>query len=161
MATASVTIAPDNIKTRVKAHLAVIGRRLNVKEGDKNYQRIVLTENELSLIDDYFTAAAAFLAAQFPDVLVSYDSAKGEQGFEDASRRNAAAFSALDDVYSSYILSYCIGEYLATINVDMAKKYQQDAVQFLQAIRNIIYSKTEPSSSSTSSYLSQPSITQL
>lgn len=141
----SVSINTSNIKSRVKAHLAIIGRRLNIKEGDKSYQRIVLTDNELDLVDDYIKAATAFLAAQFPEILTQYNGTSSAQSFDDASRRTTYASSALSDVYASYILSYSIGEYLATINIDMAKKYQQDAIQFLNAARNIIYSKTPPS----------------
>lgn len=141
----SVNIDEASIIKRIKVHLSIIGKRLNQKPGDKNYQNITLTTNEDNLIEDYFKGAVAYLAGQFPEVLVSYRS-DGPISFDDASRASNAQMNALDDIYSSYILSYCIASYLSMINADLAKKYQQEAASYLTAARNVIYSKTVPAS---------------
>lgn len=153
--TKTVTISEASVKSRIKVHLSVIGRRLNQKAGDKNYQNVTLSSNEDGLVDDYFKGAMACLAGQLPEVLVSYDEAAGTQGYDDAGRSNKAQQDALAGIVASYAISYTIASYLAMTYPELAKKYQQEAASCLIAARNVVYAKTRPAAA-TASFLDWP-----
>lgn len=155
-------LANSTVKERVKIHLSVIGKRLNQKQVDKNYQNVTLTTNEDTLLSDYISGAFAYLAGQFPDYLSVYNMNDTNNGIQfDFTRFNDAQNSAFEAAIKSYVLSYTIGAYLSMVYPDLAKKYQQEAASYLLSARNIVWTKDAPSTTTDAKsysidYLSAP-----
>lgn len=162
------TITAANIVTRAKRELSIIGRRLNQKEGDKNYSKIVLTDQEIQVLTDYAYDSLSFLCGQFPELITSYsNTGAGENAsvikveLVDTSRFTTGQATAFKYTASSYAFSYTVGSYLAMVYPELAKKYQSDSASYLLSLRNLAYSKNAPSStqsatSKTIDYLSAP-----
>jgi hypothetical protein len=146
----STTITLSDIKNKAKKHLSIIGRRFNRKDGDKNYQIITLTSNEIDVLDDYINGGAAYLKMLFPEQLAD-TSAPSQPGLVLIDNRwnENAQGDALAKDFAAYILSYTIGSYLAMFDPNLAAKYQSEAKSYLMGARAIVYAKNEPSTPKT------------
>lgn len=144
------TVTLKTVKDMAKKHLAMIGRRLNQNPGDKTYSKITFTANEADALDIYIMGAFSYLASTFPESLTAYNGGTESYGVGwDASRFSNNDNNAMEDAIKCYAFSYCISSYLAMFNADLAKKYQSEAGSYLQAIRNIAYTKSAPTPSSS------------
>lgn len=151
------TITRTDIVSKVKTHLSVIGKRLNQKAGDKNYQNIVLTDSEKGVLNEYIQGAFAYLAAQFPEYISVFTVGSGVQLEFVSNRFNDYQEYAFEQAVNAYVFSYTIGSYLAMVWPELAKKYQQETASYLLAARSLVTAKTPPDLTETD-FLSAPTV---
>lgn len=152
------TVTRADIVTKVRNHLSVIGKRLNQKQGDKNYQNIVLTDSETAVLNEYIQGAFACLAAQFPEYISVFTVGSGVQLEFVSSRFNDYQEYAFEQAVSSYVFSYTIASYLDMVWPELAKKYRQETASYLLAAGSLVTAKTPPEMES-SDFLSAPKVT--
>lgn len=146
-----MNITVSTIISSVKRHLAAIGKRLN-KDGRGTFSDITLSSAEdTPLLTQYVNSSAQnieaalkmFISASTYGSTISMTIAntRGDDDFETRTK----------DMAESYITMNTIGEYLSMTHPDLARKYQEDATQRMDALVGYVFYK-KPVTASAYSY---------
>lgn len=146
--TQNKTIQYSDIKTKVKRHFAIIGKRLEDKQGNLLFAGATLSSAEEQILKDYLNEATQVFVGNFAPITANYNEGDSEVQFDftrnrvDASKANAFAGN-----FESFVVDYIANAVLAMNYPDQAKKYEADMQNHLQAATRLIYSKNAPEAS--------------
>jgi hypothetical protein len=154
MSSLNIQIAPSTIKTQVKNHLSIIGRRVKDNTGKSLYSSIQLTTNEDNIVETYMDGAIDFLVGQLADV-VTITLINGSYNVTFANSRwtggvNKADFTpSFNDAFTRFVVAYTVSQVLSMYAPEYAKKYDADASNVLVTLKQLVFTKQPPDSAYT------------
>lgn len=140
-----MTISYSTIKDAVKRHLSIIGKRLYDKEGKNLFSNITVSTAEDTIFSQYIASGAQQIEATMRQMVENFVSAGGTIVLVLKNARGTLDFdSRCQEIVTSYLTYYSVGEYLAMTHPDLAEKYNRDAVQMMQSLVAYAYHKEPP-----------------
>lgn len=143
------TINYSDIEKRVKRRLAIIGKRLQDKQGNILFAGTTLSSTEEVILKEYITEAVQVFFGNFADNVSYYN--EHEDSFLvifSGNRVNESPkMEEFASNFESYIVAYVANTVLAMNYPDQAKKYEVDMQNHLQAATRLIHSKDAPTTS--------------
>ena len=148
-----MTLSFSTLKSDIQRHLSVIGKRQYTKEGQNMFANITVSSEERPIFDHYITGAAetvegmlrplvtAFSITSGTSITLTLTNSRGKTDFDDRCK----------DYVTSFIIAYTLNEFLGMNYPDLAKKYQDEATNYMQTLVLYAFEK-EPPTSSASSY---------
>lgn len=126
-----LSINYNNLLTKVRRNLAVIGKRAKTVTGESMYSDIMTSSNEESLLSDVIDAGAQNIVAELADLTAYYAHRGGTIVFTIVNSRWTTEEGALDyditealtDAISEYLYNYCLQQYLSDIHPSTGAKY--------------------------------------
>lgn len=142
-----MTITIATVISAIKRHLSLIGKRLYTKDGKNMFSDITLSSaEEAPILTQYITTSAQNVEAmlkQFVTASNYTNPAKIEMTI--ANTRGDDDFQTrVADLIDSYVRLNTTSEYLSMVHPDLAKKYQDDALQRMEALVEYVIYKTPP-----------------
>ena len=154
MSSLNIQIAPSTIKTQVKNHLSIIGRRVKDNTGKSLYSSIQLTTNEDNIVETYMDGAIDFLVGQLADV-VTITLINGSYNVTFANSRwtggeNKADFTpSFNDAFTRFVVAYTVSQVLSMYAPEYAKKYDADVTNCLVSLKQLVFTKQPPDNTYT------------
>lgn len=141
-----MTITFQTIKSAVKRHLSIIGKRMYTKDGKNIFSQITVSSAEDPIFDQYITAAAQNVEALLRQLITGFAPAgSGTIGITLTNTRGTADFdSRCQEFVTTYITLFTVGEYLAMTHPELAEKYYRDANNAIQSLMAYAYHKDPP-----------------
>lgn len=142
-------ISYSDIKTRVKRRLAIIGKRLQDKQGNILFAGTTLSTNEEAILKEYIDESAHVFFGNFTDN-INYYTVREDNFLVIFSGNRINETPHLEEFASNfidYIVAYVANAVLAMNYPDQAKKYEVDMQNHLQAATKLIYTKNAPTAS--------------
>lgn len=140
-----MNIAISDIKKDMKAHLAIIGKRLYDKEGKNLFSNVTLSTAEEPVIEQYISTAAQNIEALLQHFITGFSVTQKNVTISIHNTRGASDFSQrCEEMVKSYITIYVVAEYLAMTHPEMAEKYRQDAGNALLSLQLYVFHKQAP-----------------
>lgn len=139
----------SDIKTKVKRRLAIIGKRLQDKQGNILFAGTTLSANEEAILKEYIDESVQVFFGNFVDNINFYN-IKDDCFLVIFSGDRVSETPQLEEFASnfmSYIVAYVANAVLAMNYPDQAKKYEVDMQNHLQAATKLIYTKNAPTPS--------------
>lgn len=135
----------DNVKTKVKRRFAIIGKRLQDKQGNILFAGTTLSASEEAILKEYIEEATQVFVGNFADVLFSYSITTGYISFiYSMNRVTPSTGEGFDGVFENFVVAYVVNAVLSMNYPDQAKKYEDDMKNQLQAATKLIYTKVAP-----------------
>ena len=139
---AAVTISLTNLKSEVKKHLSVIGKRTYSKDGKNMFSNITVSTAEDQIIDQYLVNASQALNAALHQFVTTWSVSGSNLSVELVNARNDANFQAKTKEYiETYMTLFATGDYLAMTHPELAQKYKEDVASALQSLMMYVYYK--------------------
>lgn len=141
-----MTVSFATIKSAVKRHLSIIGKRLYDKEGKNLFSNITVSSAEDPIFDQYISAGAQNIESLFRQLVTLYN----VNGTTDITivLENNRGVSEFDnrcaDLITTYITLFTVGEYLSMTHPDLAEKYSRDAANAIQSLMAYAFYKEPP-----------------
>ena len=145
----SIVLTNSTIRSEIKRHLSIIGKRLYSKDGKNMFSDVTLSSaEEKDILSQYINAAAQDVESVLHQFISSATYTTGESAaitMEIANTRGETDFDARSkDMIQSYIVLNSVGEYLSMVHPDIAQKYQRDAQQRLESLIAYVFYKKPP-----------------
>lgn len=135
----------DDVKTKVKRRFAIIGKRLQDKQGNILFAGTTLSASEEEILKEYIGEATQVFVGNFADVLFSYSITKEYISFiYSMNRVTPSVEEGFDGVFENFVVAYVANAVLSMNYPDQAKKYEDDMKNHLQAAIKLIYTKIAP-----------------
>lgn len=135
------------IKSSIKRHLSIIGKRLYNKDGKNLFSDITVSTAEEPIFDQYITSAAQNIEALMRSLLTEYTTTETSISMTLTNTRGTEDFDArCKELATTYITLYSVGEYLAMVHPELAEKYRLDATNAIQALQIYAFHKNPPKS---------------
>lgn len=141
----TVIINEDEITKAARRHLALMGKRQTDKHGSLLFAGVTLSENEKVVLDHYIMAAAQVFAGELAPLVTAYDAADNPNMTIENTRWGEGQCAAFSANFNGYAVSYILNAVLGMDYPDLAKKYEQDMANHLNAARNLVFVKQPPS----------------
>lgn len=154
MSSLTIQIAPNTIKTQVKKHLSIIGRRVKDNTGKSLYSSIQLTANEDNIVENYMDGAIDFIVGQLADV-VTITLINGSYSVTFSNSRwtggvNKADFTpSFNDAFTRFVVAYTVSQVLSMYAPEYAKKYDADVTNCLVSLKQLVFTKQPPGNTYT------------
>lgn len=146
-----MTITFSTLKSAIKRHLSVIGKRLYTKEGRNMFSDITVSTAEDPIFEQYISAAAQNVESLLRELVTSFSVASSQVSLTLANTRESSDFDArCQELVTTYLTLFTVGEYLAMVHPELAEKYRQDSVQSIQSLLAYAFYKKPPTSPSYS-----------
>lgn len=142
------TISYGDVKAKVKRRFAIIGKRLQDKQGNILFAGTTLSASEEEILKEYIGEATQVFVGSFADVLLSYSITTEYISFiYSMNRVMPSAEEGFDGVFENFVVAYVANAVLSMNYPDQAKKYEDDMKNHLQAATKLIYTKIAPDAS--------------
>lgn len=140
-----MTITINTVISAIKRHLSIIGKRLYNKDGKNMFSDITLSSAEdTQILTQYINSSAQDIEAvlkQFitastygATISMTITNTRGDSDFQ----------TRVQALSESYVTLNSVGEYLSMVHPDIAKKYQSDAQQKIEALVAYVFYKKTP-----------------
>lgn len=145
-----MTLTFSDIRSVIKRHLSVIGKRMYTKEGQNMFSNITVSTAEDAIFDQYISSGAQTIEAMLRQLVSSFSLTSMGVTMVLTNTRGSADFDArCTEIVRTFLTFYSIGEYLSMAHPDLAKKYQDDAAGAMQSLLTYAFYKNPPESSSS------------
>lgn len=146
MSSSQKTINYSDIEKRVRRRLAIIGKRLQDKQGSILFAGTTLSTNEEAILKEYITEAVQVFFGNFADNVNYYiENSDSFLVIFSGNRVNESPkMSEFLTNFESYIVAYVANAVLSMNYPDQAKKYEVDMQNHLQAATQLIHAKDAP-----------------
>lgn len=145
----TITIGYADIKSKVKKHFSIIGKRLSDKQGNILFTGVTLSSTEEDILKQYVKNAAETFVSSFSPLIDSYTDNTDDVVFtyqrNRVSEGKANAFSSL---FKSYVVDYVAYSVLSMTYADSARKYADDMTSHVNSALKLIFQKDAPTSGS-------------
>lgn len=147
-----IKIENSKLEKSVLAHLSLIGSRAKDMNGVSKWGTIIATSPEMVVVRDYISTGTLALGAVLMDVWegVSYGDNEVIITFADGRMKEGIVDGFIASMVEKFIVFHAINAFLNMYASDMAKKYEADYMNVLQALRKVLLYKDEPAESNKS-----------
>lgn len=140
-----MTITFSSVKSAVKRHLSIIGKRMYTKEGQNMFSNITTSTAEDPIFDQYISAAAEGIEAMLRQLVTSFSLTSSQFSITIANTRGSSDFDTrCNELVTSYVTLFTVGEYLSMTHPDLAEKYRQNAAGAMHSLLTYAFFKNPP-----------------
>ena len=145
-----ITIDWSHVKNAVKKHLSIMGKRQKNPEGNTAFAGITLSSAEEDVMKQYINAAVETFVGEMAQLVTYYDSGDFLT-FKISNSRWAGTETSVTVPFEGnligYVVAYVANAVLGMNYPDLAKKYESDMTNHLNAAIKLVFVKTEPANS--------------
>ena len=147
-----MTLTFSTLKSDIQRHLSVIGKRQYNKDGQNMFANITVSSEERPIFDHYIMGAAETVEGMLRPLVTAFSVSSGTSiTLTLTNSRGAANFDdRCKEFVTSFIIAYTLNEYLGMNYPDLAKKYQDEATNYMQSLMLYAFEKEAPTASSSS-----------
>ena len=147
-----MTLSFSTLKNDIQRHLSVIGKRQYTKEGMNMFANITVSTEERPIFDQYITGAAETIEGMLRPLVTAFSISSGTSITLTLtnSRGSADYDNRCKDFVSSFIVAFVLNEFLGMNYPDLARKYQDEATNYMQSLMLYAFYKEAPASSPSS-----------
>ncbi len=145
-----ITLDWSRVRSEVSKHFALIGKRLQDKDGTTMFAKVTLSSEEEAIMQQYINAAAETFAAELAPLITYYNSGD----FLVFTIHNSRWADSEDSIsvpfegnFMGYTIAYVANAILGMTYPDLAKKYGDDMTNHLNAAIKLVYVKKQPTAS--------------
>ena len=145
----TITIGYADIKSKVKKHFSIIGKRLSDKQGNILFTGVTLSSTEEDILKQYVKDAAETFVGNFAPLIASYTDDTDDVAFTyQRNRVSESKANAFCSLFKSYVVDYVAYSVLSMTYADSARKYADDMVNHVNSALKLIFQKDAPTSGS-------------
>lgn len=145
----TITIGYDDIKSKVKKHFSIIGKRLSDKQGNILFTGVTLSSTEEDILKQYVKNAAETFVSSFSPLIDSYTDNTDDVVFTyQRNRVSEGKANAFCSLFKSYVVDYVAYSVLSMTYADSARKYADDMTNHVISALKLIFQKNAPTSGS-------------
>lgn len=148
MADYRLTIDISSVKTKVKANLAMIGKRLPTKDANTLYTSSTLSSVEERCLTDYLNEGVSFFLGEFAPIITGYTTNNSICVDFNATTINEAKRTVFADVFFSFLVEYIQFKVLGlSLTEDARKDKENDLQRLLNASVKLMFTPDPPAQS--------------
>ena len=145
----TITIGYADIKSKVKKHFSIIGKRLSDKQGNILFTGVTLSSTEEDILKQYVKDAAETFVSSFSPLIAGYTDNTDDVTFTyQRNRVSEGKASAFCSLFKSYVVDYVAYSVLSMTYADSARKYADDMTNHVFSALKLIFQKDAPTSGS-------------
>lgn len=145
----TITIGYADIKSKVKKHFSIIGKRLSDKQGNILFTGVTLSSTEEDILKQYVKDAAETFVSSFSPLIAGYTDNSDDVVFTyQRNRVSEGKASAFCSLFKSYVVDYVAYSVLSMTYADSARKYADDMTNHVVSALKLIFQKDAPTSGS-------------
>lgn len=145
----TITIGYADIKSKVKKHFSIIGKRLSDKQGNILFTGVTLSSTEEDILKQYVKNAAETFVSSFSPLIDSYTDNTDDVVFTyQRNRVSEGKANAFCSLFKSYVVDYVAYSVLSMTYADSARKYADDMTNHVNSALKLIFQKDAPASGS-------------
>lgn len=145
----TITIGYADIKSKVKKHFSIIGKRLSDKQGNILFTGVTLSSTEEDILKQYVKNAAETFVSSFSPLIDSYTDNTDDVVFTyQRNRVSEGKANAFCSLFKSYVVDYVAYSVLSMTYADSARKYADDMTNHVISALKLIFQKDAPTSGS-------------
>lgn len=145
----TITIGYADIKSKVKKHFSIIGKRLSDKQGNILFTGVTLSSTEEDILKQYVKDAAETFVSSFSPLIAGYTDNTDDVVFTyQRNRVSEGKASAFCSLFKSYVVDYVAYSVLSMTYADSARKYADDMTNHVVSALKLIFQKDAPTSGS-------------
>ena len=145
----TITIGYADIKSKVKKHFSIIGKRLSDKQGNILFTGVTLSSTEEDILKQYVKDAAETFVSSFSPLIAGYTDNTDDVTFTyQRNRVSEGKASAFCSLFKSYVVDYVAYSVLSMTYADSARKYADDMTNHVNSALKLIFQKDAPTSGS-------------
>lgn len=145
----TITIGYADIKSKVKKHFSIIGKRLSDKQGNILFTGVTLSSTEEDILKQYVKDAAETFVSIFSPLIAGYTDNTDDVVFTyQRNRVSEGKASAFCSLFKSYVVDYVAYSVLSMTYADSARKYADDMTNHVVSALKLIFQKDAPTSGS-------------
>lgn len=145
----TITIGYADIKSKVKKHFSIIGKRLSDKQGNILFTGVTLSSTEEDILKQYVKNAAETFVSSFSPLIAGYtDNTDGVVFTYQRNRVSDGKANAFCSLFKSYVVDYVAYSVLSMTYADSARKYADDMTNHVVSALKLIFQKDAPTSGS-------------
>lgn len=145
----TITIGYADIKSKVKKHFSIIGKRLSDKQGNILFTGVTLSSTEEDILKQYVKDAAETFVSSFSPLISGYTDNTDDVVFTyQRNRVSESKANAFCSLFKSYVVDYVAYSVLSMTYADSARKYADDMMNHVNSALKLIFQKDAPTSGS-------------
>lgn len=145
----TITIGYADIKSKVKKHFSIIGKRLSDKQGNILFTGVTLSSTEEDILKQYVKDAAETFVSSFSPLIAGYTDNTDDVVFTyQRNRVSEGKANAFCSLFKSYVVDYVAYSVLSMTYADSARKYADDMTNHVVSALKLIFQKDAPTSGS-------------
>lgn len=145
----TITIGYADIKSKVKKHFSIIGKRLSDKQGNILFTGVTLSSTEEDILKQYVKDAAETFVGNFSPLIAGYTDNTDDVTFTyQQNRVSESKANAFCSLFKSYVVDYVAYSVLSMTYADSARKYADDMTNHVVSALKLIFQKDAPTSGS-------------
>lgn len=143
----TITIEYADIKSKVKKHFSIIGKRLSDKQGNILFTGVTLSSTEEDILKQYVKDAAETFVSNFSPLITGYTDNTDDVAFTyQRNRVSESKANAFCSLFKSYVVDYVAYSVLSMTYADSARKYADDMTNHVNSTLKLIFQKDAPAS---------------
>ena len=145
----TITIGYADIKSKVKKHFSIIGKRLSDKQVNILFTGVTLSSTEEDILKQYVKDAAETFVSSFSPLIAGYTDNTDDVTFTyQRNRVSEGKANAFCSLFKSYVVDYVAYSVLSMTYADSARKYADDMTNHVVSALKLIFQKDAPASGS-------------
>ena len=145
----TITIGYADIKSKVKKHFSIIGKRLSDKQVNILFTGVTLSSTEEDILKQYVKDAAETFVSSFSPLIAGYTDNTDDVTFTyQRNRVSEGKANAFCSLFKSYAVDYVAYSVLSMTYADSARKYADDMTNHVVSALKLIFQKDAPTSGS-------------
>lgn len=141
----NISVTSSALKEKVKRSLSIIGKRAVDVNGNNIFEQITLSTNEEPILDDFFAAAIAAIAADLGKIATLASANSGYTLTLDNPRIHPTRLTvALQAAVDNYMVAYALFSWFVVTAPKIAEKYKVEADNHRAFILTIALEKEPP-----------------
>ena len=145
----TITIGYADIKSKVKKHFSIIGKRLSDKQGNILFTGVTLSSTEEDILKQYVKDASETFVGNFSPLIAGYtDNTDAGVFTYQRNRVSEGKANAFCSLFKSYVVDYVAYSVLSMTYADSARKYADDMTNHVVSALKLIFQKDAPTSDS-------------
>lgn len=143
----TIAIGYADIKSKVKKHFSIIGKRLSDKQGNILFTGVTLSSTEEDILKQYVKDAAETFVSNFSPLIAGYTDNTDDVVFTyQRNRVSESKANAFCSLFKSYVVDYVAYSVLSMVYADSARKYADDMTNHVNSALKLIFQKDAPAS---------------
>lgn len=140
-----MTLTFSALKSDIKRHLSIIGKRMFAKSGENMFSNITVSTVEDPIFEQYIKSAAQNVEALLRQLVTAYSETTTTITLTLVNTRGSSDFDTrCAELVNTYVVLSSVGEYLAMTHPDLAEKYRADAANAIQSLIMYAFHKNAP-----------------
>lgn len=145
----TITIGYADIKSKVKKHFSIIGKRFSDKQGNILFTGVTLSSTEEDILKQFVKDAAETFVGNFSPLIAGYTDNTDDVTFTyQRNRVSEGKANAFCSLFKSYVVDYVAYSVLSMTYADSARKYADDMTNHVVSALKMIFQKDAPTSGS-------------